>query len=645
MAQMAFGLLSKRLLASVHDVGMATAAITIALLARYDLSALLTLQNATSWIVSFAVICAVTFQLFGLGRGMWRFASVTDLRAIILASTVAILAFLLFQFATTRLAELPRSAPVIAWFVLIVLLGAPRLAYRAFKDGGMVGVRPRDLEKANTAHVLILGDAGDADTVIRTYGLEHSRRYRVHGIVTLSAGNDGRGVRGIPIVGTVADLEPIAERLARGGIAIDALILAEPRRDGETIRTLAATAARLGLPLRRVTAASLTDAEPDLANITLDDLLGRPPVQLNLARTRALIENRVVLITGAGGSIGTEIVRQVAAQSPRRMILLDCSEYALYEVDRMLALEAPDVPRRAVIGDIRDADRVAALMQAERPSLVFHAAALKHVPLVEANVSAGVLTNVVGTRILADAAVANGVEAFVMISTDKAIRPSSVMGTTKRVAEAYCQALDTSGTATRFITVRFGNVLGSTGSVVPLFKRQIAAGGPITVTDPEMKRYFMTIKEATELVLQAAAHGVGRDDQRGRIFVLDMGEPMKIVDLARTMIALAGLRPDQDIAITFTGLRPGEKLFEELFDKDEPTVPAGVAGVFAAAARAQDLAILRQEIDALAKAARASEDQVVRSQLGKIVPHLSTVAAPTAERGTVVSLATARPAS
>ena len=279
-------------------------------------------------------------------------------------------------------------------------------------------------------------------------------------------------------------------------MTINALILASPRDDRNAIQPLAASAARLGLPLRRVKSENLIGSEPDVENVTLEDLLGRAPVKLELDNIRALISDQVVLVTGAGGSIGSEIVRQAAALGPERLVLVDSSEFALYEINQCLGRDFAAVHKTAVIADVRDEVRIRAIMLQERPSIVFHAAALKHVPLVEANVCEGVLTNVIGTRNVSLAAVDAGVDAVVVVSTDKAIRPTSVMGATKRAAEAYCQALDVSGVRTRFITVRFGNVLGSNGSVVPLFKRQILAGGPVTVTHPEMKRYFMTIKEA-----------------------------------------------------------------------------------------------------------------------------------------------------
>ena len=309
------------------------------------------------------------------------------------------------------------------------------------------------------------------------------------------------------------------------------------------LRTITEAGVAYDIPVRRVVEPSSLLAGrigPRLDALTLEDLLGRKPAHLELERISQLIEGSTVLVTGAGGSIGSEIVRQVARFRPGRLVLLDNSEFALYAIDHEMQENHAELDRRSVIASVRDRQTIFRLMADMKPDVVFHAAALKHVPLIESNVCEGVLTNVIGTKNVADAAAANGVKAMVMISTDKAIRPSSVMGATKRAAEAYCQALDVSGTTTRFITVRFGNVLGSNGSVVPLFERQIKAGGPVTVTHPEMKRYFMSIREATELVLQAAAFGLLEQERRGGILVLDMGEPIKIVDLARTMIAMAG---------------------------------------------------------------------------------------------------------
>lgn len=627
MNKLARGVSWKRVAASAHDAIMASFALLVGLLARYDLQDLPPRETVAAWMLGFALVAAIVFRLFGLGRGMWRFASITDLRAIVGAATTAVVAFLIAGFMLDRLEGMPRLTPLIAWFVLIVLLGAPRLGYRALKDGGLFHVRPRDREPAGVEHVLIIGSASEADRVIRTYGLERSQRYKVEGIVDYRPHKRGRDVRGVPIIGEVAEIEEIVKRLSRGGVSIGAALVAAPRTDIADLSALATAAARVQLPLRRVVQMPITGEEPNLQALTVEDLLGRAPVKLNLQEVRALVEGRIVLVTGAGGSIGSEVVRQVASYGPSRVVLVDSSEFALYEIDREISERHPGMAR-PVIANVRDRQRLLALMREEMPSVVFHAAALKHVPLVEANPCEGVMTNVIGTRNVADAAIAANADAVVVISTDKAIRPTSVMGATKRAAECYCQALDVSGVHTRFITVRFGNVLGSTGSVVPLFKRQILAGGPVTVTHPDMKRYFMTIKEATELVLQAAGHGIGRPEQRGRIMVLDMGEPVRILDLARTMIVLAGLRPDDDIEIAFTGLRPGEKLFEELFDASEPITPSGVDGVLVAAANLLPLSETTARIEALAAAAARGHVSETRRLLATLVPELSFEAPP-----------------
>jgi len=613
----------KNLLASTHDVVMAVGALLIALIARYGDDVWL-VDQLWLWLFLFAATCFVVFQIVGLGRGMWRFASITDLRTIVLGATVSIVIYFLLLFGITRLEGFPRTALPITWFVMIVLIGAPRLAYRAFKDGGLTGIRPRDLADRPREDILIVGTVNDADQVIRSYGLENSTRYRVHGIVDTKPGKSGRRVRGVPVVGDVGELSDIVPRIARAGTSINALVLASPSFLGDWAALLQ-TATELQLPLRRVVSRPLTGMEPDLAELTLEDLLSRPSVKLAIENIENLIRDRVILVTGAGGSIGSEIVRQVARHGPKHLILFDLSEYALYEIDHEIARDCPGLSRAAVLGDVRDAEQIRRLVSEAGPSVIFHAAARKHVPLIEANPCDGIATNVFGTRNLADAAVAAGVDAFVMISTDKAIRPTSTMGASKRVAELYCQARDVAESKTRFVTVRFGNVIGSTGSVVPLFRRQILAGGPVTVTHREMKRYFMTIPEATQLVLQAAATGIEDHRIRGRIMVLDMGQPVRIVDLARSMIVLAGLRPEQDIEISFTGLRPGEKLFEELFDPSEKFEALDVDGVFVASPQRVELHALAGALKELGDAVQLGDGPTAVNQLFLILKLVNTI--------------------
>jgi O-antigen biosynthesis protein WbqV len=365
----------------------------------------------------------------------------------------------------------------------------------------------------------------------------------------------------------------------------------------------------------------------DLRPVSIEELLDRPQVPLDRDGMARLVQGRRVLVTGAGGTIGGELSRQVAALGPASLTLLDHGEYLLYEIELELRERHPEVPKRAVLCDVRDEARVRRLFEELRPELVFHAAALKHVPMVENDPLEGLLTNALGTRIVADAARAAGAAAMVFISTDKAVNPTSVMGASKRLAEMYCQALDVqgrSGAGMRLVTVRFGNVLGSTGSVVPLFRRQLERGGPLTVTHPDMRRYFMTVREAVGLVLQASVVGTEGEAlpelREGGIFVLDMGDPVKIVDLARRMVRLAGLRPDLDVEIRFTGLRPGEKLYEELFHGQEPPRATRFAGLLMATPRTADAALVGRAIDEIAAAARRGDGAAALAQLGRLVP-------------------------
>jgi O-antigen biosynthesis protein WbqV len=452
--------------------------------------------------------------------------------------------------------------------------------------------------------------------------------YRVVGLMALSARHTGRRIHGFDILGAAEQAESVLARLAASGNLPDLLIITAPEFSGDGLAGLLAAAESHGVRVLR--APSLTALAPaeqgqiQLQPIAIEDLLNRRQVSLDRDGMARLIQRRRVLVTGAGGSIGAELARQVAGFAPAELMLVDNGEFALWQIDLELAETQPDCRRRAVIADVRDVARMRALCAEFRPELVFHAAALKHVPIVEANPLEGLRTNVLGTQSVADAAAAAGAQAMVLISTDKAVNPSSVMGASKRLAEMYCQALDVAARRAggmRCVTVRFGNVLGSTGSVVPLFRRQLAAGGPLTVTHPDMQRYFMTVREAVGLVLQASVVGSGPATiQDGGIFVLDMGEPVKITDLARQMIRLAGLRPDKDIAIRFTGLRPGEKLFEELFHGNEKPAPTGHSGLLMATPRMSDLATIRAAIAAIDVEASASNVQRALDILADMVP-------------------------
>ncbi|AWK86812.1 polysaccharide biosynthesis protein [Azospirillum thermophilum] len=617
----------------LHDLVMTGVAFAAALYLR--VGSLAFTAYAEPLLISLPIvvgIAAVVFLLFGLYRGIWRYASIPDLAQLVRAVTVAMLCFVLAMFLLTRLEALPRSLPLIFWMVQIALLGGPRFAYRLFKDRRL-SIRDETVGTPRIP-VLLLGVGDAAELFIRSLDQSGGHgAYRVVGLLDEKGRRIGHAVRGVPVLGSAEELTRVVEELARKGDRPQRLIVTKGQTEisGTVLRGLLEEADSLGLVLSRLPSltefkSALGEGKIEVRPIALEDLLGRPQAVLNRGAMSSLIEGRRVVVTGAGGTIGSELVRQIAGLSPESLVLIDAGEFNLYSIEMEVRERFPGLAVHAVLADVRDRDRVFRLFQDHKPAMVFHAAALKHVPLVEANPTEGALTNTVGTRNVADAARAAGCLAMVLISTDKAIRPTSVMGATKRFAETYCQALDIlpprEGTevATRYMTVRFGNVLGSSGSVVPLFTRQLAKGGPLTVTHPDMRRYFMTVREAVELVLQASAHGVMRSEDRGKVLVLDMGEPVKIVDLARQMIRLAGYRPEVDIRIEFTGLRPGEKLFEEILTAAEAPSRTEADGVFLASPRLIDYALVNRALGELEAAARAGDGERVLTILSNIVP-------------------------
>jgi O-antigen biosynthesis protein WbqV len=616
--------------AFVHDAAMAALSLIVSLYLRLGSDLIGYKPRLTVfYVVSFTAIAASVFRLTGLYRGIWRYASLPDLFNIARAVSLTVLVFLPVMFVLTRLEALPRSTLLINWFVLIALLGAPRLAYRLFKDRGLDHVFER--AKHQSVPVLLISAKDGADTFIREMTRDPRAVYRVVGVLADTPSRVGREICRVPVLGTIDSLEAVIEKLDRRGRRPQKLIITAQNLSGDQVRRLLDRAEALAIPLARLP--KLTDFKRNLDNpehaleaIALEDLLGRPQAVLDHEGMERLVRGRRVLVTGAGGTIGAELAHQVAAFSPGRLIVLDNSEYALYQIDLELCERFPQLGQVPLLRDVRDRAQVDAVIAAERPEIVFHAAALKHLSMVEANPIEGVLTNVAGSRNVAEAARAFGVAVVVMVSTDKAVNPTSVMGATKRLAESFCQAIDLHEArqavpGTRYVTVRFGNVLGSTGSVVPLFARQLAAGGPLTVTHPDVARFFMTVREAVELVLQAAALPPAPEtSDRGKICVLDMGEPVKIADLARQMIRLAGLRPDRDIEIEFTALRPGEKLSEELFHAAEPLMPTRSPAIRLAAPRTADYAMLARSIDELEEHARARREERILQLLERLVP-------------------------
>jgi O-antigen biosynthesis protein WbqV len=634
--------LSRPSTAFVHDLAMAALSFLVAIALRLGFGSIFSIHTDT-WLAMglFTVVCGIVFWRAGLYRGIWRYASLNDLVTIVRAVTLAILVFLPVTFLITRLNELPRTSLVINWFVLIFLLGAPRLIYRIYKDRGFHHAFERDRHKR--IPVLLIGVGDRAEVFIREMARDRDAPYEVLGIVDEKGTRVGRRIHGVSVLGHLNELARVVDVVAARGRMPQRMIVTKrlEREDFERILDVADVRGMTIARLRRLTEFRTGEDRLKLQPVAIEDLLGRAQTKLDRAAMLRLIEGKRVLVTGAGGSIGAELTRQIAAFKPAHLVLLDSSEYALYGIGLELDETQSALPRSLVLGDVRDRTRLDEVMAAHAPELVFHAAALKHVPMVEANPVEGVLTNAIGTRNTAEACRKAGVAAMVLISTDKAINPSSVMGATKRLAEIYCQALDIAGRrrgaqGTRFITVRFGNVLGSTGSVVPLFHRQLAAGGPLTVTHPDMTRYFMTVREAVELVLQASALGAESPaTEAGKIYVLDMGEPVKIIDLARQMIRLAGLRPDKDIQISITGPRPGEKLREEVFHESEPLLPTSHPGLRLASPRTVNLELLSRNFDELAALTEQRRQAELMALVHRLVPEFGD---PDESAGTVVAV-------
>ena len=626
--------LSRANIAYAHDIFMAAVSLPLSLRLRMGPS----IETVpTDFILQstalFAIIAAAVFLPMGLYKGIWRYASMNDLIQITKAVTLAVLVFSLISFVVTRSEFLPRSLPVINWFVLMALLGGPRFIYRLVKDRHFeLAV---DSSGKSGIPVLLMGAGDEAETFIRAMRRQSGAAYRIVGVLDEKGRRVGRHIRDIPVLGTPVDLNAIMRRLALRGERPQRMIVTKAGLDPALMRELLDLAEAQGMTmarLPRLTAfhAGLGD-EIEVKPVAVEDLLGRPQTVLDRPAMQELISGRRVLITGAGGTIGSELARQIAALGPAELGLVDSAEFNLYSIDLEIGEAAPEITRHAHLADVRNPTAMAAVFAGLKPELVFHAAALKHVPIVENHVAEAVQTNIAGSRNVADLCREHGTQIMVLISTDKAVNPTSAMGATKRVAESYCQALDRAHDdgGCRFLTVRFGNVLGSTGSVVPLFERQLAAGGPLTVTHPDITRYFMTTREAVELVLQASTLGTSENTMAGGIMVLDMGDPVKILDLAEQMIRLAGKRPHEDIDIKYVGLRPGEKLYEELFHDAESLAPTDNAAIRLATPRVADREVLVRAIDEICAAARENNNDSCRSLLAHLVPEFQSSTADT----------------
>jgi FlaA1/EpsC-like NDP-sugar epimerase len=560
----------------LHDILVAAFAWMGAYWLRFNLAMPPEFQAAAlstlAWVVP---LQAVVFWRFGLYRGIWRFASLPDLKRIVLAVGLAALLVPVTLILFRVHAVVPRSVLILDPLLLVIVMGGSRLAYRAWKEHRLASVLRPDSKP-----VLVAGAGSAADFLLRELA-RNPAGFHVIGLLDDSRDKQGRQVQGLPVLGALDEVAVWAKKME-----VDDIVLALPSAAHAVRKRITQLCTEAGLNV--MTIPSLEDlvagrvSVSSLRRVELDDLLGRDPVQLDDSGLHQLLTGQVVMVTGAGGSIGSELCRQIAHFAPAKLVLFEQSELALYAMEQELPQNFPVMPIAPVIGDVKNAVWVNQVMAEHRPAVVFHAAAYKHVPLMENdNAWEAVRNNVLGTQVVAAAAQAQGVGKFVMISTDKAVNPTNVMGATKRLAEMACQAMQQPG-GTRFVSVRFGNVLGSSGSVIPKFQKQIEAGGPVTVTHPDIMRYFMSISEAAQLVLQAGLMGEG-----GEIFVLDMGEPVRIAELARLMIRLSGA-DEERIRIEYTGLRPGEKLYEELLADDESTLPTPHPKLRVAKARTAD---------------------------------------------------------
>ena len=595
----------RALLAFAHDVCAAGIAWSLLYGLRFNFDVpdpqVADLMASLAWILP---LQAAIFLGFGLYRGLWRFASILDLQRIVLSAGLGAILIPLVIVMLQLQASVPRSVLILYPLVLIFLMAGNRFAYRIWKEHRLYS------PLAALGEPVLVAGAGEAGARL-TKELARSRQWRVVGLLDDDPRKHRRYIRNVAVLGPIAELPAWARRYG-----VRKVIIALPSANHVVRRRVAELCAEHGLEALTVPSYEelISGSHPltTIRNIELDDLLGRDPVVLDNAGLAEWLGNRVVMVTGAGGSIGAELCRQIARFRPAWLVLFDLSEAALYEIRTALGDAFPQLPMASVVGDVKHASLVEQVLARERPSVIFHAGAYKHVPLMEeVNAWQAVRNNAYGTWVLAKAALAARVEKFVLVSSDKAVNPTNVMGATKRLAEIVCRSLQ--GTGTQFVLVRFGNVFGSAGSVIPRFREQIARGGPVTVTHPDITRYFMSLSEATQLLLQAGLQGRG-----GEILVLDMGEPVRILDLARDMIRLSGADPDR-IAIVFTGLRPGEKLFEELLASEEATRPTPHPKLRVAQARDANHDLVGQMVT-WCERDRAADDAEVRARLKVWIP-------------------------
>jgi FlaA1/EpsC-like NDP-sugar epimerase len=623
----------RQILIVLHDLVATAVAIGLTFAMRFeDYVFALKLPGLEIFLPFFLVYAAVVFFIIGLHRNKWRFTSVPDLYNIFRASTVLAISLLALDYVLLSPNVygqffFGKITILLYWFLQMALLGGSRVAYRYFHY-------TRTLQRAKVADAtpaLILGRAADSEVLLRSIESGAVRKIWPVGILSPAPNDRGQTIRGIPVLGDIGDLERVVGDLGQQGTRVTRAILApsalspDARPESILIR-----ARKLGLNLSQLPSLDSGGPAVQLAPIAVEDLLLRPSVKIDYRRLETFVSGKSIVVTGGGGSIGAEICERMLIFGAARVLVLENSEPALHAVLEKLAGMQVQAEISGRLADVRDRERVMAMIAQFKPDIVFHAAALKHVPLLEIDWDEGIKTNVFGSINVADAAAAAGADAMVMISTDKAIEPVSVLGATKRLAEMYCEALDKQASGrngTRLISVRFGNVLASNGSVVPKFKAQIEAGGPVTVTHPDMVRYFMTIREACDLVITSASHALGAKTSDVSVYVLNMGQPVKIVDLAERIIRLSGLEPGRDIKIAFTGIRPGERLHEILFAREEETADIGISGIVAAKPVQPTLEAIRSWVKVLEQGLARGERAVIDQALRDAVPEFRGEAA------------------
>jgi O-antigen biosynthesis protein WbqV len=626
----------RQFLIVLHDLIATAAAIVLTFVVRFDDALLNERLAGIKFLPVFLAYAAAIYFIFGLHRNKWRFTSVPDLYDIFRAATVLTVSLLALDYVLVAPNVygqffFGKITVLLYWLLQMFFLGGARVAYRYFHYARML----QRAKIADATPTLILGRAADAEVMLRSIESGAVKKIWPVGVLSPSATDRGQSIRGVPVLGYIEDFERVVDDFRARGTHVTRLILAPSALSPEARpESILMRARRLGLTMSHMPSLETGGPAAQLAPVAVEDLLLRPSVQIDYRRLETFVSGKSVVVTGGGGSIGSEICDRMVTFGASRLLVIENSEPALHAVLEALKEKQSEAEISGRIADIRDRARVMNLIGQFKPDIVFHAAALKHVPLLERDWDEGIKTNVFGSINVADAAAAAGCSALVMISTDKAIEPVSVLGATKRLAEMYCEALGKDlhqraggKGATRMMSVRFGNVLASNGSVVPKFKAQIEAGGPVTVTHPDMVRYFMTIREACDLVITAATHALGPSSGDVSVYVLNMGQPVKIVDLAERIIRLSGLEPGRDIQIAFTGIRPGERLHEILFAREEETTEIGIPGIVATKPVQPSLEAIRAWLATLEQGLSRNERAVIYNVLRDAVPEFRGEAA------------------